>query len=175
MESVDLQTLFQAIELCRAATRTAGEDTATRTAKESEKDVLSGLRTTTHTGSDSDGAVSSEEEDWVEADPRPASPGKRSRELQLLQEIKNSVKNLTAQVKALKQERRRSNDASTGSVKDSDTEKAILSSMFPHTDCKHHTKIFYGNGSGHGLKCPQCNIKVFRHNKNDNISIKVPR
>ena len=155
---VDIQALLRAIELCHTATQTAGEES------ESEKDILSGKH---------DDAASSDEE-WIEAaDTRPASPSRRSREVQLLEEIKTSVKNLSLQVTALKKERRQSTNTSPNKIRD--TERAILMSMFPtSTACQHRTKLNYGNGQGHGLKCPDCNVKVFRCNKNDEISIKVP-
>ena len=170
---VDIQALLRAIELCRTATQTAGEESASQTAgDESEKDILSGKRDARHPALDCDDAASSDE-DWIEADARPASPSRRSREVQLLEEIKTSVKNLSLQVTALKKERRQSTNTSPNKIRD--TERAILLSMFPtSTECQHRTKLNYGNGQGHGLKCPDCNVKVFRCNKNDEISIKVP-
>ena len=155
---VDIQALLRAIELCHTATQTAGEES------ESEKDILSGKH---------DDAASSDEE-WIEAaDTRPASPSRRSREVQLLEEIKTSVKNLSLQVTALKKERRQSTNTSPNKIRD--TERAILLSMFPtSTECQHRTKLNYGNGQGHGLKCCDCKVKVFRCNKNDEIKITVP-
>jgi hypothetical protein len=163
--TVDTEALFRAIEeLCRVATQTAGEDSASQAAgDESEKDILSGKH---------DHAASSDEE-WIEAaDARPASPSRR-REVQLLEEIKTSVKNLSLQVTALKKERRQSTNTSPRKIRD--TERAILLGMFPtNTECQHRTKLNYGNGEGHGLKCPDCKVRVFRCNKNDEIKITVP-
>ena len=177
--SIDLDALKRGLELCRAATRTAGDQWATA-GEESEKDIPSGK------SDDAEGASSDEE--WTlpitdktvpdkprktDTTDRSLSPSKRSQELRILADIKQLVENLGQQVMALKKETQRSNDARASSSKDNELEKALLSSMFPTTECKHDKKIWYGNGSGHGLKCAQCGIKVFHHRKGD-MSIKVP-
>jgi len=166
---VDLDSLMAAIALCRTATQTTEEEDSRPEGKPSARKG----KHASSTGCDNDDDGASSEEDWVEADAK-AAPHQHRRELQLLEDIKLSVQKLTLDVKALKKERQRSHNTSASSVKDKELEKDILSGMFPTTSCGHSTKIFYGNEFGHGLKCADCSIKVFRH-KNGDMSTKVPK
>jgi hypothetical protein len=169
---VDLDTLMAAIALCRTATQTQTSDEAVG---QEHKPAGKGKHASS-AGCDGDDATdrASSDEEWVEADPTAAlSDRDRRREVQLLEDIKHSVEKLPRQVVALKK-RQQSNDKSASSMKDKESEKVVLSGMFPPTGCKHEAKLFYGNQFGHGVKCADCNIKVFRQ-KNSDISIKVPR
>jgi hypothetical protein len=169
--TINLEVLLQAIELCRTATETSDEAAAgDRKPAEKGKRVSSAGCA----GDDADGASSSDEE-WVEAaDPIEArSDCNRHREMQLLEGIKRSVQQLERQVAAMKK-RQESNDTSASSIKDRESEKAVLSGMFPTSDCRHEGKVWYGNGAGHGLRCAVCNFKVFRKNNGD-ILMKLPK
>lgn len=169
---VDLETLMAAIALCRVATRTSDE-AAGQERKPSEKG-----RQTSNTVGDSDDAYepSSSDEEWVvETDLAGArSHGNRLREKELLEGIKRSVEQLARQVAAMKRKQESSNSSGSSASKDQESEKVVLSGMFPHTKCRHESKIWYGNQYGHGLKCAACNVKVFRRTNGD-TNIKVPK
>jgi hypothetical protein len=161
---MDLETRVAALALCHTATRTSNE-----AAGQEEKDTEKGKHASSAgcVGDDATGAPSSDEK-YVEADPTTFFH-------RLRDGIKRSDLQLEPQTAATKK-RQESNDASASNIKDMESEKAVLSSMFPTTACQHESKVWYGpygNGSGHGLRCVACEIRVFRQTSGS-ISIKVP-
>ena len=129
---MDLETRVAALALCHTATRTSNE-----AAGQEEKDTEKGKHASSAgcVGDNATGAPSSDEK-YVEADPTTFFH-------RLRDGIKRSDLQLEPQTAATKK-RQESNDASASNITDNDSEKAVLSGVFPMTACRHDSKARYG-------------------------------